>query len=131
MNEAAVCNVVTSQLYRMPTGDANVPVSCYTENYLLTSYFGYWEYWNCKSECDKLCLDGGKDQAGCDAEADAAMKVACKTDFRVSDPKNTEGLAACDNVCPEWKSDRNADEPTPYCEGAFDLRPIFNPEDFP
>ena len=136
MMEEEVCSIIAEGKFNIPTQDENVPISCYTDNYQLTSYYSfYWEYWNCKKSCDEKCLaevkeDGtNKTEADCEAEAEAGMKVACKNDFRVQDPLNVDGLAVCDKVCPEWRgsSDFMNFVELPYCEGAFDLRDLFRP----
>ena len=62
--EAQLCEKIKNLQWKMPTPDG-APITCYTENYALTSLYGFWGQWNCKSTCDEECLAEGKSQDEC------------------------------------------------------------------
>ena len=102
--------------------------SCYTENYLVTSLFGYWQYWNCKPECDEECLNEGYDQADCDQKAEDAMRAACNSDCRSNFVSFVDGafVTPCEGtMCVDWSENIDIlSGSEPLCEGANDIRDI-------
>ena len=118
-----MCKIVVDQTYGMPA-PAGAEANCYTENYLLTGLYGYWEYWNCKPECDAACIAEGNSQFVCDQKAEDAMRAICLSDCR-ADLFAFDKFTVCGTMCVDWFENINPDDgPKELCPGAkfTDLR---------